>query len=189
MQRKGYRAEMEIWRPGTVSLCAVHTSNIPLDEEAVSFLSLMEEKRSRANTKTLGGMVTLSSLTYLQQWLEFQHGRRFVALAVTILVMYQPADAAEMILSMYRAADRKDDLPSFEALKMIMEVTESNAIISDIRDEYSAHMDTVRRDVDCEPANLTSSSSCSARPSTPSRQHDTLHPIHTLQTFWHHLLL
>ena len=98
---------MEIWRPGTVSLCAVHTSNIPLDEEVVSYLSSMVEKRSRANTKTLGGMVTLSSLTYLQQWLEFQHGRRFVALAVTILVMYKPADAAEMILSMYRAVDRK----------------------------------------------------------------------------------
>ena len=157
VQRKGYRVEMEIWRPGTVSLCAVHTSNIPLDEEAVSHLSNMVEKRSKTNTKTLGGMVTLSSLTYLQQWLEFQHGGRFVALAVTILVMYKPADAAEMILSMYRAADRKDDLPSFGALKMIMEVTESDAIISDVRDEYSTHMDTVRRDVGCEPANLTSS--------------------------------
>jgi hypothetical protein len=157
VQRKGYRVEMEIWRPATVSLCAVHSSNIPLDEDAVSHMTTMVENHSRANTKTLGGMITLSSLTYLQQWLQFQHGGRFVALAVTVLVMYKPADAAEMILSMYRAADRKDDLPTFGALKMIMEVTESDAIINDVRDDYSIHMDSVRHDVGCEPANLTSS--------------------------------
>ena len=158
VQRKGYQVEMEIWRPATVSLCAVHSSNIPLDEEAVSHLSTMVENHPGAKTKSLGGLVKLSSLTYLQQWLEFQHGRRFVALAVTILVMYNPADAAEIILSMYRAADRKDDLPPFGALRTIMEVTESDAIINDVREDYSIHMETVRRDVGCEPANLSSSS-------------------------------
>jgi hypothetical protein len=157
LQRKGYRAEMEIWRPATVSLCAVHASNLPLNDEAVSHLSAMVEKHSEPNTKTLGGMITLSSLTYLQQWLEFQNGGRFVALAITMLVMYKPADAAEMILSMYRAADRKEDLPSYGALKMVMEVTESDAVISHLRDDYSTHMDTVTHDIsECEPANLNS---------------------------------
>lgn len=117
LQRKGYRAEMEIWRPATVSLCVVHASNLPLNDEAVSHLSAMVEKHSEPNTKTLGGMVTLSSLTYLHQWLEFPNGGQFVALAITMLVMYKPADAAEMILSMYRAANRKEDLPSYGTLR------------------------------------------------------------------------
>ena len=158
IQRKGYRAEMEIWKPSTVSLCALHTSNLPLNDDAISHFSAMVEKHSMPNTKTLGGMITLSSLSYLQQWLEFPHGGRFVALAIIMLVMYKPADAAEMILSMYRAADRKDDLPAFGALKMVMEVTEFDTIISNMRDDYSVHMDTVIHEVDCEPANLSSSS-------------------------------
>ena len=54
-------------------VCSTHLQHPPLDKEVVSHLSTMVEKRSRANAKALGGMVTLSSLTYLQQWLDFQH--------------------------------------------------------------------------------------------------------------------
>ena len=75
-----------------------------------------------------------------------------------MFVMYQPVDAAEMAFSMYRAADRKDDPPAFGTFKMVMEVTESNTIISNMRDDYSAHMDTVRHKVDCEPTNFSSNS-------------------------------
>ena len=100
-------------------------------------------------------MITLPSL---MKWLKFSHGGRFVALAITMFVMYQPVDAAEMAFSMYRAADRKDDPPAFGTFKMVMEVTESNTIISNMRDDYSAHMDTVRHKVDCEPTNFSSNS-------------------------------
>ena len=116
--------------------------------------------------------------------------------------MYKPADVAKMILSICRAANRKDDLPSFGALKMIMEITESDAIISDVRDEYSTHMDTVSRDVGCEPANLTSSSFfvlCKAiyfvhsnNDSLVTVRADSTIPciLYTLsRLFWHHLLL
>ena len=70
-----------------------------------------------------------------------------------ILVMYKPADAAQMILSMCRAAYRKDDLLTFGVLWRSLNLMRSSVIY-----ETNTHMDTVRCNIGCEPANFSFSS-------------------------------